>query len=241
MSHPPTPPRLIRVLVAGGQTLPRTTLRFLISSSPDMQVTGEATDSTEASALAESLRPDVVVMSLQPSADDAIAAIRRLVGHRPSTDAPRIVVIAAGRTGSESSGAADQLVRALQAGASCYLDENASADDLLAAVRAAAGDLALLSPTATRHLVHRFLHGVPLSPAPGDPRPDLSVLTEREREVLALAGHGLSNEEIAQRLTLSRLTVRTHVQHAMTKLHVRSRAGLVATAYESGLIRPGAA
>ena len=131
----------------------------------------------------------------------------------------------------------DNVVLALQAGASGFLGKGVAPTDLLHAIRVVAGGESLLSPRATRGLVSRFLTS--LRPGAEGVLPALDLLTEREREVLILVAHGLSNDDIAERLYVSPLTAKTHVNRAMTKLDVRDRAQLVIIAYESGLITPG--
>ena len=129
----------------------------------------------------------------------------------------------------------EYVFEALRSGASGFLVKDIEPADLVRGVRAVAGGDALLAPSVTRRLIEEF---AARSKQPR-PAPELSLLTEREREVVALAAEGLSNAEIADRLVVSAATVKTHVSRAMMKLHARDRAQLVVIAFESGLVRPG--
>jgi DNA-binding NarL/FixJ family response regulator len=218
----------IRVLLADDQALIRAGFRALVDSAPDLEVVGEAATGREAVALARSLRADVVLMDVRMpdmdgleataliSADDDLAGVRVLVLTTFELD--------------------EYVLRALRAGASGFLSKGVEPADLLHAIRTVAAGEALLSPAATRSLIGHFLAqpqtGGGTSPAA------LDVLTDREREVVALVGHGLSNDEIGERLFVSPLTAKTHVNRAMTKLGARDRAQLVVLAYTSGLVRP---
>jgi DNA-binding NarL/FixJ family response regulator len=220
----------IRVLLADDQALLRQTFRILIDSCPDMEVVGEAADGSEATHLARIQRPDIVVMDIRMPGTDGLAATAAICGD-PDLAATRVLILTTFETD-------EYVARALRAGASGFLGKDASANDLLAAIRTVASGDALLSPQATQALITRFL----AAPEPGDaPEPHdlLAGLTAREREMMALAAEGYSNEEIARKLYLSVLTVRTHIQRAMMKLHARDRAQLVVIAYQSGLVRPG--
>jgi DNA-binding NarL/FixJ family response regulator len=220
----------IRVLLADDQALLRQTFRILIDSCPDMEVVGEAADGGEALRLTQECRPDVVVMDIRMPGTDGLAATAAICGD-PELSATRVLIL----TTFELD---EYVARALRAGASGFLGKDVSADDLLAGIRTVAFGEALLSPQATRSLISRFL----AAPEPGSPLagPDcLAELTAREREMMTLAAEGLSNEEIAAKLFLSPLTVRTHIQRAMMKLHARDRAQLVVIAYQTGLVQPG--
>lgn len=218
----------IRVLLADDQSLLRTTFRILIDSKPDLEVVAEAADGAEAVALARTHRPDVVVMDIRMPGTDGLTATAAICDD-PGLTGTRILIL----TTFELD---EYVARALRAGASGFLGKDVSADELLAGIRTVAEGETLLSPSATRALITRFL----ATPERGDDfgTPDsLAVLTARERETMALAAEGLSNDEIAERLFVSPLTARTHVQRAMTKLHARDRAQLVVIAYRSGLVR----
>ncbi|MFD3921251.1 MULTISPECIES: response regulator [unclassified Streptomyces] len=223
----------IRVLLADDQTLLRSAFRVLVDSEPDMEVVGEAADGAEAVALARSEKADVVLMDIRMPGTDGLAATR-MISADPELDGVRVVML----TTFEVD---EYVVQSLRAGASGFLGKGAEPEELLNAIRIAAAGEALLSPVATKGLIATFL-------AQGDSagdRPDsaaysqrLAALTVREREVLVLVAGGHSNDEIAERLVVSPLTVKTHVNRAMAKLGARDRAQLVVIAYESGLVRP---
>ncbi|MGI5368599.1 DNA-binding response regulator [Streptomyces sp. A244] len=218
----------IRVLLADDQALLRATFRILIDSCPDMEVVAEASDGAEAVELTRELRPDIVLMDIRMPGTDGLTATSELCAD-PELSATRVLILTTFET-------EDYVAQALRAGASGFLGKDVTADTLLTGLRTVASGEALLSPVATRSLITRFL----MAPAPGIglASPErLADLTVREREVMALAAEGRSNTEIAEDLTLSPLTVRTHIHRAMTKLHARDRAQLVVIAYQSGLVR----
>ncbi|MFF3336651.1 response regulator [Streptomyces sp. NPDC002888] len=219
----------IRVLLADDQALLRATFRILIDSCDDMEVVGEAADGTEAIDLVRAHRPDVVLMDIRMPGTDGLAATTAICAE-PELSETRVLIL----TTFEID---EYVAQALRAGASGFLGKDVTADVLLDGIRTVAAGESLLSPLATRALITRFL----ASPTPGPPlaaAEDLSGLTAREREVMAWVAEGHSNEEIAQTLFLSPLTVRTHVHRAMTKLRARDRAQLVVIAYQSGLVQP---
>ncbi|MET7402603.1 response regulator transcription factor [Dactylosporangium sp. NPDC005572] len=218
----------IRVLLADDQALIRAGFKMIIDAEPGMQVVAEAGDGREAAELARTARVDVVLMDIRMPVMDGLEATRRICAD-DALAGVRVLVL----TTFEDD---DNVLLALQAGASGFLGKNVAPADLLGAVRVVAAGEALLSPTATRGLVTRFL--AQLRPPAPTTTAALDVLTDREREILVLVAHGLSNEEIAARLFLSPLTAKTHVNRAMTKLDVRDRAQLVVLAYQSGLVRP---
>ncbi|WP_405581273.1 response regulator [Streptomyces sp. NBC_01092] len=221
----------IRVLLADDQALLRSAFRVLVDSEPDMEVVGEASDGAEAVRLARERGADVVLMDIRMPGTDGLAATR-MISADPALAHVRVVIL----TTFEVD---DYVVQSLRAGASGFLGKGSEPDELLAAIRIAAGGEALLSPAATKGLIARFL-------AQGDSDDDrdparaerLDALTGREREVLVQVAGGHSNDEIAERLEVSPLTVKTHVNRAMSKLGARDRAQLVVIAYESGLVRP---
>ncbi|MEV0406767.1 response regulator transcription factor [Actinoallomurus sp. NPDC050550] len=219
----------IRVLLADDQALLRQTFRILIDSCADLEVVAEAADGREAVEQTRAHHPDVVVMDIRMPGTDGLTSTAEICAD-PDLSATRVLIL----TTFEID---EYVARALRAGASGFLGKDIAADDLLAAIRTVASGDALLSPAATRALITRFL----AAPEPGDhlvPPERLAALTDREREVMALAAQGLSNDEIAGKFVVSPLTVRTHVHRAMAKLHARDRAQLVVIAYQSGLVHP---
>ncbi len=221
----------IRVLLADDQALLRSAFRVLVDSEPDMEVVGEASNGAEAVRLAKEHGPDVVLMDIRMPGTDGLAATRQ-IGADPSLAQVRVVIL----TTFEVD---DYVVQALRAGASGFLGKGSEPDELLNAIRVAAGGEALLSPAATKGLIARFLARCDDGDGPDPARSErLGTLTGREREVLVQVAGGHSNDEIAERLAVSPLTVKTHVNRAMAKLGARDRAQLVVIAYESGLVRP---
>ncbi|HYX87561.1 MAG TPA: response regulator transcription factor [Gaiellales bacterium] len=216
---------MIRVLLADDQELVRTGFRMIVDAQADMRVIGEAGDGGETIAAAERLRPDVVLLDIRMPGMDGLAAIPRLVR---LAQAPRIVVLT-------TFDLDEYVFEALAEGASGFLLKGVPADQLLAGIRAAAAGDALIDPSVTRRLVARFLRRRPMTD-PGSP--DLSALTEREREVLELLARGLSNAEIADRLVVSAATVKTHVARVLSKLGLRDRVQAVILAYEAGVVTP---
>ncbi|MER6166482.1 response regulator transcription factor [Streptomyces violaceorubidus] len=222
----------IRVLLADDQALLRSAFRVLVDSEPDMEVVGEAADGAEAARLAVERRADVVLMDIRMPGTDGLAATR-MISADPSLAHVRVVIL----TTFEVD---DYVVQSLRAGASGFLGKGSEPEELLSAIRVAAGGEALLSPTATKGLIARFLAQQDTADQERDPAraERLESLTVREREVLVQVAGGHSNDEIAERLEVSPLTVKTHVNRAMAKLGARDRAQLVVVAYESGLVRP---
>lgn len=216
----------IRILLADDQALLRTTFRMLIDANPDLEVVGEAADGDRAVALTRELRPAVVLMDIRMPGTNGLAATTAICAD-PNLTATRVLILTTFETD-------EYVAQALRGGASGFLGKDVSAEALLAGIRTVAAGDALLSPAATRALITRFLT---TTDVPATPDERLSVLTAREREVMALAAEGRSNSEIAQRLVVSPLTVRTHIQRAMTKLRARDRAQLVVIAYQTGLVR----
>ncbi|MET9723894.1 response regulator transcription factor [Streptomyces zaomyceticus] len=224
----------IRVVLADDQALLRSAFKVLVNSEPDMEVVGEAADGAQAVALARSERADVVLMDIRMPGTDGLAATRMITAD-PELSGVRIVML----TTFEVD---EYVVQSLRAGASGFLGKGAEPEELLGAIRIAHAGEALLSPAATKGLIATFLAQGPGAEAVGEGgrgrTERLAALTAREREVLVLVAGGLSNDEIAERLDVSPLTVKTHVNRAMAKLGARDRAQLVVTAYESGLVRP---
>ncbi|MFE4413667.1 response regulator [Streptomyces sp. NPDC093064] len=218
---------MIRVLLADDQSLVRAGFKALLDAQPDIDVAGEAADGEEALRKVRDLSPDVVLMDIRMPLLDGLAATRRITGE-PDLKDVKVVML----TTFELD---EYVFEAIRSGASGFLVKDTEPDELLRAVRAVVGGDALLSPGVTRRLIAEFA-ARSKEPAAADA---LAQLTEREREVMALVGIGLSNEEIARRLVVSPLTAKTHVSRTMVKLGARDRAQLVVLAYESGLVRPG--
>ncbi|NIH78564.1 response regulator [Amycolatopsis viridis] len=211
-----------RVLICDDQELARTGLRMIVDSQADLAVAGEAGDGAAAVEQAVALRPDLVLMDVRMPVLDGVAATGRICARLPGT---RVLII--------TTFDLDEYAYAgLRAGASGFVVKDAPADELLVAIRGVLRGDAMVSPSVTRRLLDRFLDG------PVDARP-LDVLTDRERDVLALIGRGLTNREIAGRLYIGETTVKTHVGHVLRKLGLRDRVHAVVTAYETGLVRPG--
>ncbi|GAB7039159.1 MULTISPECIES: response regulator transcription factor [Catenuloplanes] len=218
----------IRVLLADDQALIRAGFRMIIDAEPDLEVVGEAADGAEAVERCRGGRVDVVLMDIRMPRVDGIEATRR-IGADERLAGVRVLVL----TTFDDD---DNVIHALQAGASGFLGKNVAPGDLVNAVRVVAAGEALLSPRATGALVSRLIdHVLP----PVRQLPELALLTDRETEILLLVAHGLSNDAIAERLYLSRLTVKTHINRTMAKLDVRDRAQLVVLAYRHRLVRPG--
>ncbi|MGQ4511019.1 response regulator [Streptomyces sp. DW26H14] len=218
---------MIRVLLADDQSLVRAGFRALLDAQHDIEVVGEAADGEAALRQVREVRPDVVLMDIRMPLLDGLAATRAITGDAV-LDGVKVVML----TTFELD---EYVFEALRSGASGFLVKDTEPDELLRAVRAVVAGDALLSPGVTRRLIAEFASR---SKTPVDTG-GLANLTDREREVMALVGIGLTNEEIARRLVVSPLTAKTHVSRTMVKLGARDRAQLVVLAYETGLVRPG--
>jgi len=218
---------MIRVLLADDQILVRAGFRALLDAQSDIEVVGEAADGDQALRQVRELTPDAVLMDIRMPLMDGLAATRKITAD-PALEKVKVVIL----TTFELD---EYVFEAIRAGASGFLVKDTEPEELLRAVRAVVGGDALLSPGVTRRLIAEF---AARSKEPAVAA-SLDQLTEREREVMALVGIGLSNDEIARRLVVSPLTAKTHVSRAMVKLAARDRAQLVVLAYESGLVRPG--
>jgi len=214
----------IRVLIADDQALIRAGFRVLIESAPDVVVVGEASDGEEAVALTRSERADVVLMDIRMPGLDGLEATRRIAADEDLAGV-RVLIL----TTFELD---EYVYLALRAGASGFLGKSVDPDDLVAAIRLVAAGESLLSPAATRSLIGSFLAQPSRVATAGAPA-RLGQLTERELEIVALVAEGLTNDDIAERLVISALTVKTHVNRAMAKLDLRDRAQLVVAAYQS--------
>jgi DNA-binding NarL/FixJ family response regulator len=215
----------ISVGIADDQQLIRLGLRVLIESEDDLELRWEAEDGRQALDLTRRLPPDVILMDIRMPVLDGIGALRQIAAD-PALAGVRVVVL----TTFESD---EYVFDALRSGAAGFLIKDAEPGDLLRAVRLAAAGESLLSPSVARRVIDS-LQG--RREPTHRTAPALATLTEREREVLALIGEGLNNDEIGRRLFVSPATARTHVSRAMTKLGARDRAQLVVIAYQSGLV-----
>ena len=218
----------IRVVLADDQALIRSGFQVLIDSAEDLEVVGEAATGDDAVRLARSTRADVVLMDIRMPGTDGIAATQAITDDDDLAGV-KVVVLTTFEIDA-------YVIEAVRAGASGFLSKSIEPADLLDAIRTVAGGDALLSPKATQALLAEFATA---GTGPAIPADRLADLTTREREMMTLAAHGLSNDQIAERLFLSPLTVKTHINRAMMKLAVRDRAQLVVLAYQSGLVRPG--
>ncbi|GAA1026207.1 MULTISPECIES: response regulator transcription factor [Amycolatopsis] len=223
-----TGPAPVRVVLADDQALVRAGIRVLLETCPDLVVAGEADDGETALNLVRELRPDVVLMDIRMPGLDGLAATGQIASD-PRCGGTRVVMLT-------TFDLDEYVFEALRRGAAGFLVKNSEPDELVRGVRAAAAGDALLAPGVTRRLITEY--AARTKPVPSAAAA-LAALTGRERQVLALAGTGLSNADIAARLRVSPLTAKTHVSRIMGKLAVRDRAGLVVLAYETGLVRPG--
>jgi DNA-binding NarL/FixJ family response regulator len=218
----------LRVVIAEGQGLVRAGFRVLLERQDGMVVTAEAATADEAVGATRATAPDVVLIDLDLPGAGGVEATRRLLDAVPD-GATRVVMLM-------TSDSDEAVFAALRAGATGLLLKDADPDELLAAVRVVARGDAQLAPGLASRLVADFMtrpERLRCTPA------ELEELTAREREVVALVAFGLSNEEIAEQLVVTRATAKTHVSRALCKLHARDRAQLVVLAYEAGLVRPG--
>jgi DNA-binding NarL/FixJ family response regulator len=218
---------MIRVLVADDQSLVRIGLRVLLESEDDIELVGEAADGKTAIEMVRRTRPDVALLDVRMPETDGLTALR-MISEDPALTGTRVVMLT-------TFDLDDYVFEALRGGASGFLVKDTEPHELVRAVRVVAGGESLLSPTVTRRLISAYVARPVRRRAP---HPNLQLLTEREREIVALVAEGLSNEEIAERLVISPATARTHVSRAMVKLHARDRAQLVVFAFQSGLAAP---
>ncbi len=224
----------LRVVVADDQALVRVGFCGIIAATPGFEVVGEAGNGTEAVEAARRARPDVILMDVRMPVMDGIEATRQITA---STDVRALILT--------TFDLDEYVFGALRAGASGFLLKDTLPADLLTAIRVVAGGDALLAPSVTRRLIGEFTRTPPVSAPPADGQPGTGrdrlrrVLTDREFEVLAMVARGLSNAEIAEELTISPATAKTHVAHLLTKLDARDRIQLVILAYQSGFAVAG--
>ncbi|HEU4354977.1 MAG TPA: response regulator transcription factor [Actinomycetota bacterium] len=217
----------IRVALVDDQALVRSGFRMILEGQDDMEVVAEAADGVEGVAETMRTRPDVVLMDIRMPRMDGIDATRRIVENEDVS--ARVLILT-------TYDLDEYVFRGLRAGASGFLLKDVVPEELVRAIRLVAEGESLLSPSVTRRLIEEFVRTPDRSaPAPAE----LETLTDREREVLVLIAHGLTNQEIAERLFLSMATVKTHVNRVFAKLGVRDRAQAVVVAYETGIVLPG--
>ncbi|MFG1948771.1 response regulator [Nonomuraea sp. NPDC048826] len=218
---------MIRVLLVDDQPLIRSGFRALLDLEDDIEVVAEAGDGAAGLALAREHLPDIALVDIRMPVVDGIEATRRIAAD-PALAGVHVVILT-------NYGLDEHVFEALRAGAAGFLVKDIVPEDLLHAVRVAARGDALLAPSITRRLIHRYV----TQPRTAGTPETLRDLTNREREAVALVARGLSNDEIAAHLLISPMTAKTHVNRAMAKLRARDRAQLVVLAYESGLVVPG--
>lgn len=248
----------IRVVIADDQELVRAGFAMVIGSQADMEIVGQAGDGDQAVALAQELHPDVVLMDVRMPGMDGIEATRRITAMESTTSHPsdtpgghteniddaghvtRVIILT-------TFDLDEYVMSAINAGASGFLLKDTEPETLLASIRTVYQGNAIIAPSATKRLIESMVEGK-LAPTvrPGTSGgneaqytdPELDELTEREREVLIEIAHGLSNQEIADKLFISLPTVKTHVAHILAKINARDRVQAVVFAYENGLVRP---
>ena len=218
-----------RCLIADDQAMVREGFAAVLAAQPGLQVVGQAADGADAVRLARHLRPDVVLMDVRMPVMDGLEAARQILSNTSGPSRPKVLMLT-------TFDLDDYVYEALRAGASGFLLKDATAAELVHAVRIIAAGDALLAPSVTRRLIEDFTR-VPRTASP--PPAALSALTSRETEVLTLIARGLSNTEISAALVIADQTTKTHVSRILAKLGLRDRAQAVVLAYETGLITPG--
>lgn len=230
----------ITVLIADDQSLIRAGFAMVINSQPDMTVVGEAADGKVAVQMVSQLKPDVVLMDVRMPIEDGISATERITAMDVGTDPDhptRVIILT-------TFDLDEYVMAAIRAGASGFLLKDTSPETMLTSIRTVFQGNAIIAPSATKRLIEKLIDTpVPQQAAPGPQEandtascPELDSLTEREREVLIEIAHGLSNQEIADKLYVSLPTIKTHVAHLLAKVHARDRVQAVVFAYETGLV-----
>jgi DNA-binding NarL/FixJ family response regulator len=218
-----------RCLIADDQAMVREGFAAVLAAQPGIVVVGQAADGAEAVSQARHLEPDVVLMDVRMPVMDGLEAARQILGAADGMHRPHVLMLT-------TFDVDDYVYEALRAGASGFLLKDATASELVHAVRVVAAGDALLAPTVTRRLIAEFARRPGASPPPPAA---LGMLTSRETEVLRLIARGLSNAEISDTLVIAEQTTKTHVSRILAKLNLRDRAQAVVLAYESGLVSPG--
>ena len=217
---------MIRIMLLDDQPLLRSGFRALLDAEDDIEVVAEGANGREGLALARQHLPDLALVDVQMPIMDGIETTKQIAAD-PALAGMRVVILT-------NYGFDEYVFHALRAGAAGFLVKDIEPEDLLHCVRVAARGDVLLAPSITKMLISRYV----AQPLGAEATPGMEELTNREREAVTLAAQGLSNDEIADRMVISPLTAKTHVNRAMTKLHARDRAQLVVFAYESGLVTP---
>ncbi|OZG62592.1 DNA-binding response regulator [Bifidobacterium hapali] len=229
------------MVIADDQELVRAGFAMVIGSQPDMQVVGQASDGAQAVSLAESLHPDVVLMDVRMPGMDGIEATRRISASGDGSANPTRVIILT------TFDLDEYVMAAINAGASGFLLKDTEPETLLSSIRTVFNGNAIIAPSATKRLIEKMMqdgyangetsaHTVDTGVRPAYTDPELDLLTDREREVLVEIAHGLSNQEIADKLFISLPTVKTHVAHILAKINARDRVQAVVFAYDNGLV-----
>jgi DNA-binding NarL/FixJ family response regulator len=221
----------IRVMLVDDQELLRTGFRMVLQAQSDIQVVAEAGDGAQAIEALAAQPVDVILMDVRMPRMDGVEATRRICAGSADDGGPHVLILT-------TFDLDEYAFAALKAGASGFLLKDVPPRELVAAIRAVHSGDAVVAPTTTRRMIDRFTVVLPSAQSPLE-TPELAQLTEREREVLLLVAQGLSNGEIAELLTLSEATVKTHVGRILTKLGLRDRVQAVVLAYETGLVRAG--
>lgn len=226
----------IRIVIADDQELVRAGFTMVINSQPDMQVVGQASNGDEAIRLAEQLTPDIVLMDVRMPGMDGITATEHITRMATRGRPIRVIILT-------TFDLDEYVMAAIHAGASGFLLKDTEPETLLRSIRTVYQGNAIIAPTATKRLIEKMLepnfHMTPAAPAPSADYtdPELESLTDREREVLVEIAHGLSNQEIADKLFISLPTVKTHVAHILQKINARDRVQAVVFAYENHLVQ----